>query len=78
MRYNFLVTIRVALTEVGFEYDEDKVLCSPTKIAEVKNFVVLTDEGYNKAYLTATCTVCEYIKNHYTGQDVRYTMMIAN
>lgn len=78
MRYKFLATIYVALSELGFEYDDDKVLCTPTKIAEVKNFVVLTDEGYNKAYLTATCSVCEYIRSHYAGQDVRYTMMIAN
>lgn len=78
MRYNFLATIRVASSPLGFEYDDDKVLCIPTKIAEVKNFIILTDEGYNKAYLSATCTVCEYVKNCYAGQDVRYTIMIAN
>jgi hypothetical protein len=68
MRYKFLVTVKIAPSE----------LCAPTKIAEVKNFVVLTDEGYNKAYLTAVNSVCEYIKNRYAGQEVRYTVMIAN
>lgn len=78
MRYNFIATIWVALSELGFEYDDDKILCTPTKIAEVKNFIILTDEGYNKAYFSATCAVCEYVRNHYAGQDVRYTIMIAN
>lgn len=78
MRYNFLATIRVALSDLGFEYDDDEVLCTPTKIAEVKNFIVLTDEGYNKAYLAATGSVCEYIRNHYADQEVRYTLRIAN
>lgn len=78
MRYNFIAIIRVALSDLGFEYDEDEVLCTPTKIAEVKNFVVLTDEGYNKAYFSATCAICEYIRQHYEGQEVRYTLRIAN
>jgi hypothetical protein len=63
MRYNFLVTIKTA---------------PPTKIVEVKNFIILTDGGYNKAYLAAVGSVCEYIKNRYTGQNVCYTIMIAN
>lgn len=78
MRYNFLVTIRVALSPLGFEYNENGILETPTKIAEIKNFIVLTDEGYNKAYFSATCTVCEYIQQHYAGQEVRYTIRIAN
>ena len=52
MRYNFLVTIRVALSPLGFEYDENGMLETPTKIAEIKNFIILTDEGYNKAYFS--------------------------
>lgn len=78
MRYKFIVTIRVALSELGFEYDDDNALCTPTEIAEVKSFVLLTDEGYNKAYLAANCTACEYIRERYAGQNVRYTIMIAN
>lgn len=78
MRYKFIVTIQEALSPLGFEYDDDKVLCTPTKIAEVKSFIVLTDDGYNKAYFSAVCTVCEYVEQHYAGREVRYTIMIAN
>lgn len=78
MRYNFLVIIYVATSELGFECDENGRIETPTKIAEIKNFVVLTDEGYNEARFSATCTVCDYINQHYEGQEVRYTMMIAN
>jgi hypothetical protein len=78
MRYNFLVTISVAVSPLGFEYDDDGILETPTEIAEVKNFIVLTDEGYNKARFSAICTVCDYVKNRYAGQEVRYSIMIAN
>ena len=78
MRYNFLVTIRVATSPLGFEYDEDKVLCTPTKIAEVKTFTVLTNEGYNKAYFSAMLIVDDYIKNHYTNEEVCYTLGIMD
>lgn len=68
----------MALSELGFEYDENRRLETPVKIAEIKNFIVLTDEGYNKAYYSAINTVCEYVKQHYANQNVRYTIMIAN
>jgi hypothetical protein len=78
MEYRFLVTVRVALSPLGFEYNENGILETPTKIAEVKNFIVTTDEGYNKAYFAAINSICEYVKRHYENQDVRFTVRMVN
>lgn len=77
MRYKFLATIKIATTELGLEYDEYNILQTPAK-TEVKTFIVLTDEGYHKAKFSAICSVCEYIRNHYHGQETNFSLMIAN
>lgn len=78
MRYKFVATIRVALSPLGFEYNENGILETPTKIAEVKTFVILTDKGYNQAYFSAMQAVSDYIKNHYANEEVRYTLGIRD